>query len=93
MGNIFTYSPFPKYKKLNRQILSPIYIRRLIDKHFVLTCNYFQFTSLYSITLFLQKEYSDKITIEMVKESLELEPSFKIIYFCGKSGYHYLLRK
>lgn len=80
-------------KNPDRQVLTPQYIRKLIDTHYTFTCNYFQFTSLYSITLFLKTNYSNKITQEMVLESLDIEPSYKIYSMCGKSGCRYVMKQ
>ena len=77
----------------NRQILTIEYIRRLIENNYIMTCNYFQFTTLYSITLFIQSTYSTKITLNMVKEAMELEPPYKFYSIFGKLGCRYLIRK
>ena len=46
MGNLLTYIRKPNLKKPNRQILTIEYIRRLIDRHYILTYNYFQYTTI-----------------------------------------------
>ena len=93
MGNRISYTPIIIIKKPDRQVLTPNYIRRLVDNHYTITYNYSHFTSLYSISLFLQSNYSDKITIGMVKEAMELEPPYTFQPLYGKLGCRYLMRK
>jgi Trm5-related predicted tRNA methylase len=90
MGNLLTYIHKPNLKKPNRQILTIEYIRRLIDRHYTLTYNYFQYTTIVKITLFLQKKYSPLITKEMVEEAIILEPNY-MTQFRGKINVSYLL--
>jgi hypothetical protein len=93
MGNILSYTPIIIIKKPDRQVLTPNYIRRLVDNHYTNTYNYSHFTSLYSITLFIQRNYSNKITVAMVKEAMELEPPYTFQPLYGKLGFRYLVRK
>jgi hypothetical protein len=90
MGNILTYftSKNPKIKHPNRQVLSSIYIRKLIDRHYIISYNYFHTISVLSITKFLQQTYSHKITYTMVEEALHLDPP---IQYRGKLNVHYLM--
>jgi len=90
---MFSYTTIPTIKKPDRQILNSEYIRRLIEKHYTFTYNYFQFTSTYSITLFLQHTYSNKITVDMVTDAMAVEPSYTLYSMCGKKGCRYLIRK
>jgi hypothetical protein len=68
MGNLWSQPP----KRPDRQILTPEYIRRLIDRHYGL---YDLKISILQITTFLQNKYSKKITFEMVEEALYLNLS------------------
>ena len=68
MGNLWVQPP----KRPDRQILTPEYIRRLIDRHYDL---YDLKISIIQITTFLQNKYSKNITYEMVDEALHLNPS------------------
>ena len=89
MGNLFTYIRQPKLKKPNRQVLTPEYVRRLIDRHYTLTYNYFQYTTVINITIFLQKKYSPLITKDMVEEAIILDPNY-MSHFRGKINVSYL---
>ena len=92
MGNLITNMPrifnAPKVKRPDRQVLSPIYIRKLIDRHYKLSYMYLHFISTRDIAKFLQRTYSPHITNEMVEDALEIEP---IIQFRGKINRLFML--
>jgi hypothetical protein len=75
-------------KRPDRQVLSPIYIRKLIDRHYICSYNYFHYIPINNMTNFLKRTYSPNITSEMVEEALELEP---LIQFRGKINCHFLM--
>jgi len=88
-----TYMPFILSPKVirpvrpERQILSPIYIRKLIDRHYKLSYLYLHLT-VGKMTIFLQRNYSPHITCDMVEEALDLEPT---IQFRGKINRLFML--
>jgi hypothetical protein len=92
MGNLISYIPFIfrplKVKRPDRQVLSPIYIRKLIDRHYNIPYMYLHFISIANITKFLQHNYSPQITNDMVEEALEIEPP---IQFRGKINRLFML--
>lgn len=85
MGNIFVKSEQPLVKRPDRQILTPEYVRRLIDRHYESSIN----INVSEITTFIQRTYSNNITDDMVDEALRIEPSY--IYFPEKLHSHSLL--
>lgn len=87
MGNLLAYKT-PEIKRPDRQVLSSVYIRRLIDRHYILSYNYFHSISILQITKFLQHTYSPNITYAMVEESLQMDPP---IQFRGQINCHYLM--
>ena len=80
-------------KRNPRQILTPEYIRLLIDNSYEPTSNWFDFASIYGITAFLQREYSPLITSDMVYEALLLEPHYKISYRMDAPGCRFIRHK
>jgi hypothetical protein len=78
----------PKLQRPGRQVLSPDYIRRLIERHYTCSYNYFHYISIKNMTSFLQRTYSPNITYDMVEEALEIEPT---IQFRGKINCHFLM--
>jgi len=85
MGNIFVKSEQIPTRP-DRQILTPEYVRRLIDRHYE-SCTFR--INIDQITTFIQKTYSPNITDEMVEEALRLEPSY--IHFPEKMNCHSLM--
>jgi len=84
MGNIFVKSEQPA-KRPDRQILTPEYVRRLIDRHYESSNN----INIAEVTTFIQTTYSNNITDDMVDDALRIEPSY--IYFPKKLHSHSLL--
>ena len=70
MGQLWSHQN--SIKRPDRQILTPEYIRRLIDRHYDL---YNLKISITEITVFLQTKYSSNITTEMIEEALHLNPT------------------
>ena len=85
MGNIFVKPEQPPVKRPDRQILTPEYVRRLIDRHYESSIT----INIGELTTFIQTTYSKNITDEMVDEALRIDPSY--IYFPEKIHSHSLM--
>ena len=96
-------SCFPKKKEIpdhmksgnpkpDRRVLAPQHIRKLIDEKYTLSENYFDFVTVSGITAVLQRNYSDKITTEMVLKAIYLEPAYKVSYHCDTAGCRFVKR-
>ena len=103
LGSTIFDSCFPKKKEIpdhmksgntkpDRRVLAPQHIRKLIDEKYTLSENYFDFVTVSGITAVLQRNYSDKITTEMVLKAIYLEPAYKVSYHCDTAGCRFVKR-
>ena len=79
-----------KPKPTSRSILSPTYIRKLIDENYKITTNYDNYVSLEGIAVRLQIKYSLKINTEMVLQAMMLDPAYKITYYYSTAGCRFI---